>query len=293
MIRTLSRFALPLSLALAAPALGCSGGATTSEPPVTAETATTRAPVAQRAHGVVKLAGDALGDVPLTASQRAAIEKLAADAEARHAPVRAAHHDLALAIAAQVQAGQIDRAALQPKIDALVAALRATQPADRASLEQLHEILTPDQRVAFVDALQARIHHGVGDAKAKHPLAQWATDLQLSDDQKTQIKTALRQRFQAMRQERAAAGARGEPPWAEAHERGHAVLEAFEQDRFVMDAVAPAQDLSRKAARGTDRMLGMIETVLPILTPEQRSIAAQKLRDRAAAAGGELPGTMP
>jgi len=292
MLRTLSRFALPLSLALAAPALGCSGGATTSEPPVTAETATTRAPVAQGAHGVVKLAGDALGDVPLTASQRAAIEKLAADTEARHAPVRAAHRDLALAVAAQVQVGQIDRAALQPKIDALVAALRATQPADRASLEQLHEILTHDQRVAFVDALKARIHHKVGDPKAKHPLAQWAADLQLSDDQKTQIKTALRQRFQAMRQ-RAAAGEHAGAPWAEARERGHKMLDAFEQDRFVMDEVAPAQDLSQKAVHGADHMLGMIETVLPILTPEQRATAAQKLRDRADAAGGELPGTMP
>ena len=50
---------------------------------------TTRAPVAQSTHGPLKLIGDALGDVPLTASQRAAIEKLAADTEARHAESRA------------------------------------------------------------------------------------------------------------------------------------------------------------------------------------------------------------
>ena len=62
------------------------------------------------------------GDVPLTPEQRGDIEKLAVDADARHEGARAAKKELLLAMAAQVQAGTIDRAALQPKIDALVAA---------------------------------------------------------------------------------------------------------------------------------------------------------------------------
>jgi Spy/CpxP family protein refolding chaperone len=280
--RVLSRFALPIAFVLAAPALGCSGSATTSEPPATAETATTRAPVAQSSHGAVKLAGDALGDVPLTASQRVAIEQLATDAEGRHAAARAAHQDLAAALASQVQAGQIDRTALQPKIDAVVAAMRAAQPADRAALEQLHAILTPDQRAAFVDALESRIHQRMGEMKATHPLKQWAEDLQLSDDQKAQIHAALGQRLQALRQAHAVAGT-DEHPWGEAREHGKKVLDAFKQDRFVMDEVAPAQDISQKAAKMTDHLLGMVETVLPLLTPDQRAIASQKIRDHGAA----------
>jgi len=273
---SISRFVVPAVLALAVPTLGCSGSASSTEPPVTADTATTRAPVAQTAHGPLKVMGDALGDVPLTASQRAQIERLASDAEARHAQDRAARKDLMLAVAAQVQAGQIDRAALQPKIDALVATLQTQQPADRAAFEQLHALLTPDQRVAFVDALKARVGERVHAAVEKHPMKQWAEDLKLTDDQKAQIKAAMQQRFEAMAKERG-----GERPWAQAKEHGEKVLSAFVQDRFVMDEVVPQKDLTQKVSRGSDRLLGMVEAALPVLTPEQRATAAQKIRDRA------------
>ena len=279
--------ALPVSLALSVGALGCSGTAST-EPAVAApEGATTRAPVAQSTHGPLKVIGDALGDVPLTASQRTALEKLAADTEARHAESRAAHKDLTLAIAAQVQAGAIDRTVLQPKIDALVAALQKAQPADRASFEQLHAILSPDQRTAFVDAIEARISEKKGQMHERHGLKQWAADLNLSDDQKTQIKSALMQSWQAMGK-----GPAGAPPWAEAKEHGAKVMAAFKQDRFVMDEVAPARDVSQKAQKMSDHILGLAEAALPVLTPQQRAIAAQKLRDRAESLevdGPEMP----
>jgi Spy/CpxP family protein refolding chaperone len=131
------RSLLALSLTFASPmlALGC-GGSVTSEPPQTADTATTKAPIAVSAHGPVKLFGEALGDVPLTAAQRAQIEQLANDAEARHSDARAARKDLMTVLASQVQRGQIDRAALQPKLDGLTAALQKAQPGDRAAFEQ-------------------------------------------------------------------------------------------------------------------------------------------------------------
>jgi Spy/CpxP family protein refolding chaperone len=268
-------FALPLALALAVPSLGC-GGTVAAEPAV-ANASTTRAPVAQGAHGHLKVMGDALGDVPLTAMQRTAIEQLATDAEARHAASRAAHKDLVLALAAQVEIGRIDRTALQPKLDVVVAAMQGAQPADRAALEQLHAILNADQRTAFVDALEARIAERTGQAHDKHPLATWAADLGLTEDQKTQIKDAMKQRFQAMH-----AGAdHDKAPWAEAHHQGAKVMAAFKQDRFVMAEVAPQQDLSQKAHAMSEHMLGVAEVALPILTPQQRTIAAQKLREHA------------
>ncbi|HEY6458710.1 MAG TPA: Spy/CpxP family protein refolding chaperone, partial [Polyangiaceae bacterium] len=242
----------------------------------------------QNAHGPLKMMGDALGDVPLTASQRAAVESLATDAETRHAAARAAHKDLALAIAGQVQAGAIDRAALQPKIDAVVAAMKAAQPGDRAGLEQLHAILTPDQRTAFVDAVRARVsqHMGAGSMHEHHGLKQWATDLGLSDEQRAQIKDGLKQHFEAMQAKRAADhdGA----AWGEAKEHGHAVMEAFKGDRFVMNEVAPPHDVAQMSQKMTDHLLGIAEVALPILTPQQRTLAAQKLRDRAEA-GEEAP----
>ncbi|HEY1691212.1 MAG TPA: Spy/CpxP family protein refolding chaperone [Polyangiaceae bacterium] len=278
--------ALPLAAALAFASAGCSGTAGTEPIAASPEGATTRAPVAQNAHGPLKVMGDALGDVPLTASQRAAVESLATDAENRHAAARAAHKDLALAIAGQVQAGAIDRAALQPKIDAVVAAMKAAQPGDRAGLEQLHAILTPDQRTAFVDAVRARMsqHKGAGAMREHHGLKQWATDLGLSDEQRSQIKDGLKQHFQA----KMAAGHEG-APWGEAKEHGHAVMEAFKGDRFVMNEVAPPHDVAQMSQKMTDHLLGIAEVALPILTPQQRTLAAQKLRDRAEAGDEAAP----
>ncbi|HTQ47768.1 MAG TPA: Spy/CpxP family protein refolding chaperone [Polyangiaceae bacterium] len=269
------RSLLALSLALAVPALGC-GGSVTSEPPQTADTATTKAPVAVNAHGPVKLFGEALGDVPLTAAQRTQIEQLATDAEARHADARAARKDLMTVLATQVQAGQIDRTALQPKIDALTAAMQKAQPGDRAAFEQLHAILDPQQRTEFVDAVKAHIGEHKGEKHDRHAsMKQWAADLQLSDDQKAQIKSAIMDHMHA------AGAAGGGHDWSQAKHQGQDVMAAFAQDRFVMNEVAPPRDVQAQVAKMTGHMLGLVEAALPVLTPQQRVLAAQKLVERA------------
>lgn len=282
--RSASRFVLPFTLALAVPAFGC-GAATTNAQASSAQGAA-RAPVAQNAHGPLKVIGEALGDVPLTADQRTHIEQLAADADARHADARAARKDLTFALAAQIQAGHLDRAALAPKLDALSAALQKAQPADRTGFEQLHAILGADQRVAFVDALEAHIGEHMGAMRETHPMKQWAEDLKLTGDQKKQIRTALKTHFEA------AGGPGHEGGWGphghgggDGHERGAKILAAFKQDRFVIDEVIPPKDISKQVAHMSDRFLGVAETVLPILTPDQRNVAAQKLRDRAETLG--------
>ena len=272
--RSLAHIALPIWIALSATALAC-GGTATSEPAASATSAATRAPVAPGAHGQVKMFADALGDVPLTATQRAQVEQLAAEAETRHAAVRAARKDLTLAIAAQVQAGIIDRAALQPKIDAVAAAVSASQPADRAGVERLHAILGPDQRTAFVDALEARMHQPMSGPGDGGGLKLWAEELKLSDDQRAQIKAAIEQRVGATPQ-----GDGGGRPWMDRKARGAKWLNAFKQDRFVFDEVAPAQAIGLEGARASDRFLAMVEAAVPILTPEQRAAAAQLLRVR-------------
>ncbi len=278
--RSLSGYILSLGLALAAPALGCGGGAAYAQ--VSSAEPTSRAPVASSAKGPLRVVGEALSDVPLTVGQRTHIEQLAAEAEARHGDARATRKDLTLALAVQVQAGRIDRAALAPKIDALAAALQKVQPADRASFEQLHAILGADQRVAFVDALEAHIGEHIGAWHRTGPLKQWADDLKLTDDQKAQIRTALKGHFGGPRGRDAVKHGQGrDGDRGERHERGAKVLAAFKQDRFVIDEVLPAKDVSKQVAHMSDRFLGVAEAVLPILTPDQRFIAAQKIRDKA------------
>ena len=277
LMHALHRLALPLSLAVAIPAIGCGGGVA-SEPiassqPNTAVSAT----LAPGAHGMVKVVAEALAVVPLSAAQRTQVESLAANAEARHGESLAARKDLMLALAAQVEAGRIDRAALAPKINDLAAANAKAQPGDRAAFEQLHALLTPDQRGAFVNALEARFGERKGEMRAKHPLQQWAAELQLSDAQKAEIKAAIHERFHGMAHEHSW-GDGG--PMGAGH-KGAKVLAAFKQDRFVMDEVAPAGDALQFGPRRTERLLALAEAAVPVLTPAQRSIAAQKIRDKA------------
>jgi Spy/CpxP family protein refolding chaperone len=268
-----SRTVVLLSLALTAPALACAGSVAPA-PPVAV--GATRAPVAQSAHGQIKLLGEALGDVPLTDGQRAPIEQLAAEADARHEQGRAARRELLQAIASQVEAGVIDRAVLQPKIDAVVAGLQASQPADRAAFEKLHSILGPDQRVAFVDALEARISQRADRAREKLGMREWADLLKLSDAQRDQIKAVLRDGIAEWRHHD-----HDGAPWAEGRRRGAKLLEAFKGDRFVFDELAPRRDAARGAGDMADRFLSVAARVLPVLTPDQRALAAQKLRERA------------
>jgi Spy/CpxP family protein refolding chaperone len=292
LLRSLRSTAIALVLAASAVPLGACSGATSASPePSTTASSTSTGPLNVSVHGPAKHVADALATVPLRVDQRATIEQMAKDTEARMEPTRKARADLMLAIADQIQAGNIDKTALQPKIDALAAAHQAVQPQNRAAFEKLHDLLTPDQRVAFVNAMQSE-HHEHAQAEGQGPrgrMHKWAADLGLSQDQQDQIKSKLQARWQA-HVANATTGADPSGAAADGHviAKGHemhqqykAMLEAFKGDKFSMDQVAPAPDHKEMAHGFAGHMLGMLETALPVLTPEQRALAANKLRDRA------------
>jgi len=306
MLRSLRSTAILFVLAASVvPLAACSGSQTVGEPTATASGGTTIAPIMTVVHGRTKVFADALGQVALRADQRATIEQMAKDAEVRQEPGRQAREALALAIADQVQAGTIDRVALQPKIDAITAAHIAARPADRAAFEKLHGLLTPEQRTAFVTAMQANVpsHDGNGAGQGQHRgggmmrgrMQKWAADLGLSQDQQDQIRTQLQARWQAHFAQ-AVVGTDEQKTDAiqdgqmavqghQMHTQMKNTLEAFKGDTFSMDQVAPIQN-DKAGQAGANQfaghMLGMLEAALPILTPEQRTIAATKLRARAA-----------
>lgn len=276
-------------------AVACGG--TVEHSPQTSASAATKAPIGTNTHGLVKVVGDALGEVPLRPEQRAEIEKLASEAEARHAPLADARKELMLAFADQVEKGAIDKTALQPKIDKATADFDKARADDRAALVKLHGILDSEQRNAFVDALEKQMKAKRGEHHAHMKggfgkLKQLAEDLKLTDDQKSQIKDAMRDAHkegkEAWKQH-----ARGEhgPDHSGWKGRGHGgkkPLEAFREDKLDLDKVAPPHDVKAMARFGTDRMSNIAEKVLPILTPEQRKIAADKLRSMAASGDATL-----
>ncbi|MBX3223168.1 MAG: Spy/CpxP family protein refolding chaperone [Labilithrix sp.] len=293
-------------------AVACGG---TVESPQTSASAATKAPIGTNTHGMVKVVGDALGEVPLRADQRAEIEKLASEAEARHAPMADARKELMAAFADQVEKGAIDKAALQPKLDKVTADFEKIRADDRAALTKLHGLLDAEQRNAFVDALEKQMkgkrgEHGEHMKGGFGKLKQLADDLKLTDDQKTQIRDAMRAAHEEGRDAKDGPGdregwkhrARGEhgPSHSEwkrggPHHRGgpHAgkrPLEAFRADTLDLDKVAPPHDAKAMARFGADRMSGLAEKLLPILTPEQRKIAADKIRSMAASGDATLLG---
>jgi hypothetical protein len=79
-----------------------------------------------------------------------------------------------------------------------------------------------------------------------------------------------------------AAGGKGGHDFRGAKHQGEAVMAAFKQDTFVFDQVAPPKDVGQQVSHATDRILGVAEIAVPLLTPAQRTLAAQKLRERAA-----------
>jgi hypothetical protein len=282
------------SVALVLATAACSGAQTTSEPTATAAQGTSVAPLNVTVHGRAKAIAEALGQVPLRADQRATIEQMAKDAETRHQPDRAAREALLTAIADQVQAGTIDRTALQPKIDALTAAHEAARPADRAAFEKLHDLLTSDQRVAFVTAMQNQFgsHEGRGREGMRGRMQKWATDIGLSQDQQDQIRQKLQAQWHAHMagavvgtdEQKTEALHDGQMAFHahQAHEHMTKMLEAFKGDTFSMDAVAPIAQDRPMAKEFAGHMLNMVEAALPVLTADQRALVATKLRARAA-----------
>jgi Spy/CpxP family protein refolding chaperone len=222
---------------------------------------------------------EALSKVSLRPDQQQVVDQLAADAQARHAPIEQARQALANALADQVQAGAIDRASLQTKVDALVQAIDQARPAGRAALVKLHDLLDPTQRNQFVDALEAEFH-GHGGEHGGHKgegrgmmMRKWASDLNLTDQQREQIHTAMRAQFQGHD------GGKGgdKEQWRAAHEGGRKMFESFRQDQFTIDPNVTLIGADQVQHR-VDKIVSFAQTTLPILTPEQRAIAAQKIR---------------
>jgi Spy/CpxP family protein refolding chaperone len=213
---------------------------------------------------------EALSKVPLRDDQKALVEQLGREADARHEPIRQARTALQGALADQVAAGKIDRGLLKPQVDALLQAIEQSRAIDRVALGRLHDVLDKNQRGQFVDAVEERFQQGRGMHPGAQRMQRWAADLNLSDAQRDQIRASLQARFQGQRE-----GMKEQ--WHAMRERGKAMLESFRQDQFTPDPNAPVFGRDQ-IERRINRMIDLAETAVPILTPEQRALAAQKIR---------------
>src|SRR5262249_12592062 len=154
--------------------------------------------------------------------------------------------------------------ALVPVEKRYIQARKNSSGALRDALTKLHGILDADQRGAFVEALECRLHAMFGATAMHERMEKWSKELGLSDDQKQQFRTEIDKITPVLKKER---------------DTGRQMLEAFRGDSFSIEQFFPASETEQRAHEKVQRVAGFVEVMIRILTPEQREKAAEKIRD--------------
>ncbi len=215
--------------------------------------------------------------------KKADLEKIQADLHKSMAPVHEAEREVLTILADGVAAGKIDEGKLKPAVAKEEAAATAAHEKEAEVLEKLHAALTPEQRAALVDKVNAHVeiwkksaHEEYGNKEKGGRLAELGDELGLSTEQVDKISEALKKD----------APAKPDPAKLEAHVK--AFTEAFSQEKFDAKSLTTAKEADAYVAKhGTARLVRFYGIVTPILTPEQRTKLAERLRERAEGHGGK------
>jgi Spy/CpxP family protein refolding chaperone len=263
--------------------LGCGGSAATNAPPASAvgasaeeEDATAGLVEHHRHHhhgGVTLLIAMSLDTLGLSPQQKPAVEKIRSDLHARMEPARGAEQNLLGTLADGLATGALDPAKMDVAVAKLTSATASVHDASTDALNQLHSVLTPPQRAALVDKLEA--HWSVwqrANTDENDRLTQLAADLTLTPDQVHRIR--------ASQSEATKAGQGFDPQEVAAHIR--AFGDAFRAQTFDAKALTTGgAATAHMVGWGAAHMAHFIEAVSPVLTPEQRGKLAQILRQHA------------
>jgi len=271
---------------LGALALAGCGASAPKGPTPPAASATPETPHEAEAHahrsrhhaGVLSFMWMSLAEMQLTAEQKAAVAKVRGDLKAKIEPSRAAGKELAGILADGVAAGKVDRDAADAAIDKLVAAVEALQAAALDGMNQIHAALTPAQRAELAGKVEGRAqrwHESHADDehdehKSGGQMA-FMRGLHLSDDQRKAIRSNL---GDAMK---------GAPPHdhKDVSEHVTAFAAAFKADDFDARSLdAGSRRAATHVARwGATRLARFCEAAAPVLTAEQRTKLAARLRE--------------
>ena len=178
---------------------------------------------------------DTLGATP---EQEATIAKIQTDFHAKMQPTRDAEKAVLLAVADGIAAGTIEQAKIEAAIAQVSTAASGIHAAIADSLAQLHATLTPQQRTALVDKMEAHfeVWHHVNtetadkDAHTSH-LGELAKQLELTPDQVDKIRASF------------SSAITGEKPFDRAEAEAHlkAFGAAFTSDHFGNAGSRPKQ----------------------------------------------------
>jgi Spy/CpxP family protein refolding chaperone len=222
-------------------------------------------------HAPDGLIDESLKALTLTADQRTQIEALKASIVPLHNASKAARQGLLESLAAEVQLGTVDANTLQTKMDAIANAADAERVEERMAIEKLHAILDKTQRETLVNDLAGKLAGWhPSDPGPSNELRRMARELRLTKAQRKQIGAIIRDE------------AKTEPMptarQAKANERK--IIEAFRADAFSIDKVVP-NDAKTKAMTRVMNFVDTVSKVEPLLSVQQRGVAATHLHDRA------------
>jgi Spy/CpxP family protein refolding chaperone len=222
-----------------------------------------------------------LDTIGATPEQEASIKKIQTDLRTQMMPAHEAEKAALATLADGVAAGAIDQA----KMDAAIAQVGTTSAgvhdAVADSLNALHATLTPPQRAALVDKVEAHLavwHEANSadepaskDAHGGH-LGKLAKELQLTPQQVETIRGTFHQSI--------ATAPKYDRAEAEAHMKEFG--EAFTGDTFDAHKLTTGAAVNgHMATWGITRTVHFYKAVLPTLTPEQRTKVAETLRGHA------------
>ena len=229
--------------------------------------------------GVMLLVAMSLDTLGVSAEQRAAVEKIRAHLHGHIEQSRLAEQSLSVALADGLVAASFDA----PRIDAAVAQVEAAaagvHQACAEALNELHGLLTPEQRAALVDKIES--HWAVwqeANAEATEPkgtphdyLVILTADLALTPEQVSKIRAGLVQKD----------GRKAlDPAAVSAHLR--AFDDAFRSEKFDARAIDQLNQANvHMAGRGAAHLARFVQIVSPTLTLDQRATYAQSLREHA------------
>ncbi len=286
--------------------VACGGEGATSAPPATAATATATAVSPEddeaaadlsehhRHHhhgGVTMFIAMTLDSLGVSPEQAAAVEKIQGDLFAKMEPAHVAEQNMLNVLADGIAAGKIDTAKVDAAIDAVKTASAGVHEAVADSLNQLHTVLTPEQRAALVDKVEAHWEvwkkangqeEKAGDAAHPGHLDRLAKDLNLAPDQVEKIRATFADKVKSHPQ-------KFDPAQVDAHiqEFGTAFKAATFDAKTLQRGAFVHQHL---AVWGARRMAHFYEAIDPLLTPEQRTKLSAEIKEHAAAKSGIFDG---
>jgi hypothetical protein len=224
--------------------------------------------------GVIGVISDAMSELALDDAQQRDVVALLDETKKNHRPALDARAMLAIDMARSVETALVDERQLMADAATLGDARAAATPDDARTLEKLHAMLKPAQRIQFATGLRSKAESLRLDDFASR-LGLWRSDIGITTDQAARIEPKLRAEHDDSAQNERAA-------W---QKRLRDTAAAFTGASFSGQPFVDPDARTTSVAR-IRRLVTFLKIVVPELTVEQQERAAKYIRAEAGVSVG-------